>query len=156
MCIRDREDLVDDPRFVDGGARYANSKELIPLLDEVFASKSFIEWKAALATLEGVWAPGQMPSELVDDPQVGANGYIATVDRADGNSYGLVVNPVQMNETADQLTPAPEHGQHTEEILLELGLDSVSYTHLDVYKRQRSPRRTPVAPGPDRPPPPRP
>jgi crotonobetainyl-CoA:carnitine CoA-transferase CaiB-like acyl-CoA transferase len=118
-----REDLVDDPRFVDGGARYANSKELIPLLDEVFASKSFIEWKAALATLEGVWAPGQMPSELVDDPQVGANGYIATVDRADGNSYGLVVNPVQMNETADQLTPAPEHGQHTEEILLELGLD---------------------------------
>ena len=64
-----------------------------------------------------------MASELVDDPMVVANGYLARVDRDDGKSYDLVANPVQMDETADELRPAPEHGQHTEEILLELGLD---------------------------------
>ena len=46
------------------------------ILDEVFASKTYEEWKAALATLSGAWAPVQMPSELVDDPQVVANGYL--------------------------------------------------------------------------------
>jgi crotonobetainyl-CoA:carnitine CoA-transferase CaiB-like acyl-CoA transferase len=118
-----RPDMIDDPRFADASARFENRAEAVRIVDEVFASKTYAEWKETLAPLSGVWSPGQMPSELVDDPQVGANGYLSTVKREDGKSFDLVVNPVQMNETADQLTPAPEHGQHTEEILLELGLD---------------------------------
>jgi len=122
QCV-DRPDLITDERFADGGARFANREECVREIDELFASKTYVEWKAVLAGLSGAWAPVQKANELVDDPMVTANGYLARVERGDGKSYDLVANPVQLDETADQLQPAPEHGQHTEEILLELGLD---------------------------------
>jgi crotonobetainyl-CoA:carnitine CoA-transferase CaiB-like acyl-CoA transferase len=118
-----RPDLIDDPRFVDGASRFNNREECVAIIDEVFAARTYAEWKSVLTNLSGAWAPVQMANELVDDPQVEANGYLSRVHRSDGKEYDLVANPVQMNETADELQPAPEHGQHTEEILLELGLD---------------------------------
>ena len=121
-CIG-RPDMIDDPRFVDGGARFANREECVKTIDEVFASRTYVEWKDALAKLSGAWSPVQQANELVDDPQVSANGYLPHISREDGKEYDLVANPVQMDETADELRPAPEHGQHTEELLLELGLE---------------------------------
>jgi len=117
-----RPDLIDDPRFVDAAARFANGEECVTILDEVFASRTFEEWKEALATAEGVWAPVQTARELHDDPQAVVNGYLREVDPGTGKTFTLVANPVQFDETPPDLRPAPEHGQHTEEVLLELGL----------------------------------
>ncbi len=118
-----RPDLVDDPRFVDAATRFQNREECIALLDEVFATKTFEEWKRIFQTLEGVWAPVQTARELHDDPQAVANGYLREVTSPEGKRFTLVGNPVQFDETPPDLRPAPEHGQHTEEVLLEIGLD---------------------------------
>ena len=122
VCERiGKPELITDPRFADMGARFQNSAECVRILDETFASRTLAEWREAFADAPGVWAAVQQANELPSDPQVEANGYMPVVDRGD-TTYQLVANPVQFDQEPPMLTPAPEHGQHTEELLLELGL----------------------------------
>jgi len=118
----DRPELVTDPRFANAASRFKNRAECIALLDAVFAERSLDEWKAKLATMQGPWAPMQSAEELHDDPQTLANGYLCDVDGGDKGHFKLVASPVQFDETPPELGPSPEMGQHTEEVLLELGL----------------------------------
>jgi len=117
-----RPEWIDDPRFVDAAARFENRKECIHLLDELFASRTLAEWREALATAAGVWAVAQTAREIHSDVQAVANGYLPEVTSEDGNTFTLVASPVQFDESPVELRAGPEHGQHTEEVLLELGL----------------------------------
>jgi len=118
-----RPDLCDDPRFADAAKRFENRAECVDTLDAIFRQRTLEEWKQALATTDGVWAPVQQPIELYDDPQVLANGYLPEVELGDGSSCQLVASPVHFDETPARLRHAPECGQDTEQVLLELGLD---------------------------------
>ena len=69
-----------------------------------------------------MWAPLQSAREVNDDVQAMANGYLPAVDRGDGTSFTLVASPVEFDEEPVGLRPAPELGQHTEEVLRALGL----------------------------------
>jgi crotonobetainyl-CoA:carnitine CoA-transferase CaiB-like acyl-CoA transferase len=123
LCRRiDRPDLVEDPRFHDGMSRFQNRVECVRELDATFAKHTLEEWRKLLANAEGVWAPFQTTREIPEDPQAIANGYLPEVERGDGSSFTLVANPVQFDEASPKLSSAPEHAQHTEEILLELGM----------------------------------
>lgn len=130
-----RPDLATDSRFADGHSRFLNRVELIQILDEVFAGRTVDEWRTALAPLSGAWTVVQDPSELSSDPAVVANGYIPTVTAMNGAPYALPANPVQFDEQQVIPTGAPEHGQHTEEILLEAG---ISWEALEQYKNDQA------------------
>jgi crotonobetainyl-CoA:carnitine CoA-transferase CaiB-like acyl-CoA transferase len=115
-----RPELIDDPRYADIHARRENSAECVALLDEEFARRTLADWVQLLSGLDAPWAPVQSVTELLDDPQVEANGYIGTV--ADGDvSYRLPNVPVQFDGHPAELRRGPEHGEHTEAVLLELG-----------------------------------
>ena len=118
----DRDDLITDARFESGRARFMNRQECVRELEGVFASRTLAEWRTALDSVEGVWAPMQSAREVGDDPQAIANGYLPQVDRGDGTTFTLVANPVQFDEASPALRPAPDCGQHTEEVLLSLGM----------------------------------
>lgn len=117
-----RPELAEDTRFVNLAARRDNAVACVVELDAIFAEHTLDDWKSILAKLDAPWAPIQSVEELVDDPQVVANCYIASVDDGD-DSYRLPTVPVQFNGRPPVLTRAPEHGEHTEAILSELGYD---------------------------------
>jgi crotonobetainyl-CoA:carnitine CoA-transferase CaiB-like acyl-CoA transferase len=116
-----RPDMIDDPRFVDASARTEHREACVGEIASTFASRPLAEWRERFATAEGVWAAVQKVPELRTDQQVVANGYICEVTDGSGTTFELVGAPVQFDEQAHELTSAPEHGQHTELVLLELG-----------------------------------
>jgi crotonobetainyl-CoA:carnitine CoA-transferase CaiB-like acyl-CoA transferase len=111
-----------DSRFVDMAARQQNSRACVQWLDGVFAARIFDEWRRVLADFNGEWVPSVRPQDLVDDPQVRANGYLPAIDDGHGQALSVVAVPVQFDERASQPGRAPEQGEHTEAVLLELGL----------------------------------
>jgi crotonobetainyl-CoA:carnitine CoA-transferase CaiB-like acyl-CoA transferase len=119
-CIG-RPGLADDPRFNAEAARAANSAALVGVLDDIFASRTLAEWQQALKHFESAWCEVQSARELHDDPQAIANEYIVPVESAQGELFPLVASPVQFDRRGTALRRAPLPGEHTEEVLRELG-----------------------------------
>jgi crotonobetainyl-CoA:carnitine CoA-transferase CaiB-like acyl-CoA transferase len=120
----ERPEWLDDPRFAHIGVRLRHGVELMRALDAIFATRTRDEWAARFDAAGMWWAPVQSPDEVVADPQAQAAGAFVDVPMPDGGTARMVATPVEFGDTpARPRGPVPEAGQHTEEVLLELGYD---------------------------------
>ena len=131
-----RPELEHDPRFESQTERATNCEALLSLLDEIFAAKDSSEWGAILDEHKLPWDLVQTSTEVVQDPCVLANGYITEYEHFSGRTVKSLACPIQLSETpASVRHGAPEHGQHNEEILLELGF---SWDDIERLKAKRA------------------
>ena len=115
-------ELVDDPRFKTIHDRSKNRKQLNAELDRVLVKKTSAEWIEALNKAGVPSGPIYDVRQVFEDPQIRHLGMAQTVRHPERGEMKVQGLPAVLSRTPGAISrPAPTHGQHTDEILRELG-----------------------------------
>jgi len=117
------EHLQNDPKFESHEKRQQNNVELISIIDSIMPTKTYDEWVDSFTRAgEIIYGRVQTAAEVINDPQALANNFFAEIDHPCGRKIRLINSPANFSETPAAIrSAAPALGQHTEEVLLDLG-----------------------------------
>ena len=117
-------ELARDPRFTSNSLRVTHRADLVPLLAARFRQRTRADWLAALDAATVPAGPINDLDEVFADPQVLARGMQQAMPHPLSDRLALVASPMKLSATPVRLhRPPPLLGQHTDEVLAELGLD---------------------------------
>ena len=127
----DLEHLIDDPDFSDNLKRTQRSVELRELIEGILATKTREAWLSILERHDLAAAPILERDEVFDHPQIRDNEMLTFLEHPMEGQVEMVNVPVRLSETPGGLRrPAPLLGQHTEEVLGELGYNAARIQQL--------------------------
>ncbi len=131
----DREDLAEDPRFATNPDRMKNRKELERILGEIFLQKTAKEWQEILEGHDVPSGPVYTYQEMFRDPQVRENQIAVELDHEILGRLRYVGLPFHLRSTPPRRRTAPPMvGEHTDEILTEVGFSPAEIEDLKGQK----------------------
>jgi crotonobetainyl-CoA:carnitine CoA-transferase CaiB-like acyl-CoA transferase len=129
------QDFADDPRFASWLLRIQNSEALLPIIEKRFGEKPRAEWLEVLAAHDIPAAPVKTIQEFMNDPAVQHHDMVHEYDHPDVGRLRLMGQPLAFAGTPTRDPgPPPTLGQHTDEVLRELGYDATAVNDLRARK----------------------
>ena len=126
----ERPELEEEPRFNSLPARWENSEELVRIIDDILITKTRDEWERIFRDNNVIYGRVASLEDVITDPQAIANDFYVDLHHPD-TDMKVLNSPVKFCQNpASVRAPAPEVGQHSEEILLDLGYSWDDITQL--------------------------
>jgi crotonobetainyl-CoA:carnitine CoA-transferase CaiB-like acyl-CoA transferase len=117
----ERDDWITNPDFALAENRNARIDEMVELIRDEVAKHPYGPLTEKLRASDAVWAPANQPESLLRDEQVLANEMYVEIEHEPQGTIRQPPLPFRVNGVSTPVLRTPQLGQHTEEILHELG-----------------------------------
>lgn len=131
-------DLIDDERFDTGARRSSHRDELKALVEAILTTRPAAEWIPIITSADIPCGPISTYTQVFASPQVAALGLVHDSRRGDGSALSLLRGPLSLDQVATTIeAPPPMLGEHTTEVMAELGYSDEEIRQLESERRIR-------------------
>jgi formyl-CoA transferase len=121
---------ITDPNYVTPSARIPHLKSIFTRIEEWTKTKTKFEAMDILNKYDIPCGPILSMKEIAEEPSLRATGTIVEVDHPTRGKYLTVGNPIKMSDSRTEVTRSPLLGEHTEEVLAQLGYSAEQVAEL--------------------------